>query len=119
MSCAGGDQEAHHDPLATQERGHPHAKKNPRFAHEQLSIKAKIFEAHYNQPALEDRLESRDILPGAVTAAPRTPDEMIGQAWLKYSQRRLSRAEFEATILHAEKLKAAPSTRVPETSAYG
>lgn len=56
------------------------AKKNPRFAHEQLGITAKIFEAHYNQPALEDRLESRDILPGAVTAAPRTPDEMVGQA---------------------------------------
>lgn len=95
------------------------AKKNPRFAHEQLGITAKIFEAHYNQPVLEDRLESRDILPGAVTAAPKTPDEMVGQAWLKYSQGRLSRADFEATVLQAEKLKAAPSTRVPETSAYG
>lgn len=95
------------------------AKQNPRFAQDQLGITAKIFEAHYNQPTLDDRLERRDILPGAVTAAPRTPDEMVGQAWLKYSQGRMSREDFETVLVQADRLRAQPSVRVPETSAYG
>lgn len=95
------------------------AKQNPRFAQDQLGITAKIFEAHYNQPTLDDRLERRDILPGAVTAAPRTPDEMVGQAWLKYSQGRMSRGDFETVLVQADRLRAQPSVRVPETSAYG
>lgn len=96
------------------------AKHNPRFAQDQLGITAKVFEAHYNQPTLEDRLERRDILPGAVTDAPRSPDELVGQAWLKYSQGRMSRADFEATVLRADRERAQP--KVPgsaEMTGYG
>lgn len=96
------------------------AKHNPRFAQDQLGITAKIFEAHYNQPTLEDRLERRDILPGAVTASPRTPDEMVGQAWLNYSQGRMSRADFEAVVLRADRERAQPNVPgTAEMTGYG
>lgn len=95
------------------------ARTNPRYAAEQLGITPKVFDAHYNQPVVEDRLTAREILPGAVVAQPRTPDEMVGQAWLRYSSGKLSRADFEAIVVQADRLRAQPSSRVPETSAYG
>ena len=40
------------------------AKQNPRFARDQLGISNRVFEEHYNQPTIEDRLERGEILPG-------------------------------------------------------
>ena len=39
------------------------ARENPKLAQEQLGISAAVFNLHYNQPSLEDRLMRRDILP--------------------------------------------------------
>lgn len=38
---------------------------NPRYAAEQLGISMRVFETHYNQPTIEDRLARRDTSPEA------------------------------------------------------
>lgn len=50
------------------------ARETPKYAWEQLGITAKIFEAHYHQPSLQDRMDQRDLLLGNL----RTPDEAEG-----------------------------------------
>lgn len=47
------------------------AKENPRLAREQLGITQKVFEKHYNQPTVGDRIEHRDLVLGA-QPTPRT-----------------------------------------------
>jgi integrase len=91
---------------------------NPRLAAEQLGISSEVFEKHYNKPNLEDRLARRDILPGG--RAPRTPEELVGQAWLDKTRGKISEAEFRETLERAEKLRALPTAKrpVPETSPY-
>jgi site-specific recombinase XerD len=58
---------------------------NPKLAQEQLGITEKVFNAHYNQPLLEDRMAHREILPSVASAQP-GPEEAIGHAYLRYQR---------------------------------
>lgn len=42
---------------------------NPKLAQLQLGISEAVFNAHYNQPLLEDRLARRDLVPGGARPA--------------------------------------------------
>jgi hypothetical protein len=76
-----------------------------------------IFNRHYNQPLLEDRLAKRDILPGA-NWKPSTPKEIAGRALLDFSNGRLAREEFEQKVQAAQKLDAVPKTGTDPTPGY-
>jgi site-specific recombinase XerD len=70
------------------------ARENPRLAREQLGITQKVFERHYNQPTIADRMARRDIIPGA-TARSRSLEERVGALYLDLRRGRISQAEFD------------------------
>jgi integrase len=91
---------------------------NARYAAEQLGITMRVFETHYNQPTVEDRLTRRDILPGSAWQ-PTAPEEIAGRAWLLHAQGLISEAEFQAILHRADVLRSLPAKKgVPETSPY-
>jgi len=92
------------------------ARQNPKLAQEQLGVTWKIFNLHYNQPMLEDRLERRDILPGA-TASSQTPVERIGQAYLKFQRGLVTRAELDELVQRAT-IEPTRNGRVDESPSY-
>lgn len=93
-------------------------KYNPRFAQEQLGITMKIFEGHYNQPTIDDRAERRDILPGVGSAAPQTPEEMIGRAVLDLNAGRITQKQYNEVLARADRLRATPKTGGEDNSGY-
>lgn len=70
------------------------ARENPRLAREQLGITAKVFEKHYNQPTIDDRLARRDLLPGAAASA-KSPAERIGVLFIDLKRGKISQQEFD------------------------
>lgn len=92
------------------------ARRNARYAREQLGITAKVFEANYNQPTVEDRLTRRDLVPSVGTAL--DPDAMVGQALLELEAGRLTRAEFAEIKGRAERMRIVPGMRAPENTGY-
>lgn len=92
-------------------------RENPKLAQLQLGITAKVFNAHYNQPLLEDRLAKRNILPGSGWK-PRTPEEIAGSAALAFESGRLSREEYERQIGLARSMKSTPETGTYSTPGY-
>ena len=93
------------------------ARENPKFAQLQLGITAEVFNEHYNQPILEDRLAKRDILPGAAWT-PKTPEEVAGAALLDMMNGKMSREAFEEKVAQARAQKAQPKIVRPEDAAY-
>lgn len=91
-------------------------RENPKFAQLQLGISAEVFNRHYNQPMLEDRLANRRILPGG-NWKPTTPEEEAGHALLEFMRGRVSRPEFEAHVARARALQAQPN--VPKETEPG
>ena len=94
------------------------ARDNPRLAREQLGITAKIFDKHYNQPRLEDRLERRDLLPGAAPSA-KSPTERIGELYTQLARGKISQQEFDRELsrrLLTDAIK--PKSKEPD-AAYG
>lgn len=80
------------------------ARENPRYAREQLGITAKVFEKHYNQPTIEDRLERRDLVPTVQEG----PDALIGRAFMDLQAQRITSAEFQDILERANRMRAAP-----------
>lgn len=76
------------------------ASENPRLAREQLGITEKVFEKHYNQPNILDRLARRDIIPGA-TRRSRTLEEHVGALYLDMHNGRISQSEFDREFKRA------------------
>lgn len=70
------------------------ARENPRLAREQLGVTEKVFEKHYNQPTIKDRMTRRDIVPGA-TARSRSVEERIGALYLDLAKGKISQVEFD------------------------
>ncbi|MGQ0536184.1 MAG: hypothetical protein ACT4PT_08940 [Methanobacteriota archaeon] len=89
------------------------ANQNPKLAMLQLGITQKIFERHYNQPLLEDRLNRRDLLPEPKWE-PRTPEELLATAHADYVAGRLSREAYEAVLEQAHARKRLPQPKTPE-----
>lgn len=79
------------------------AKHNPRLAQEQLGITERVFNRHYNQPTLQDRIDRRDILPGGEWT-PTSPEEIAGAALLDLLAGRSSKDEFDAHVAKARAL---------------
>ncbi len=69
------------------------ARDNPRLAREQLGITAKIFEKHYNQPTIDDRMARRDLLPGVNVS--KSPAERIGSLYIDLKRGKISQQEFD------------------------
>ena len=85
-------------------------KQNPRLAREQLGITAKVFDLHYNQPTVQDRVERRDLLIGA-TASSKNAEERIGSLFLRLRRGDISQQEFDREVnrgLLAEATQARP-----------
>lgn len=80
------------------------ARQNPRYAREQLGITAKVFEKHYNQPTIEDRLERRDLVPTVAEG----PDAAIGRAFMDLQAQRINQAQFQDIVERANKMRIAP-----------
>ena len=85
------------------------ARQNPRYAREQLGITPKVFEAHYNQPTVEDRLERRDLVPAVGAQA--GPDELIGRAYLDLQAQRITNAQFQDVLERANKMRIVPEPK--------
>lgn len=92
-------------------------RENPKFAQLQLGISAEVFNRHYNQPLIEDRMAKRDILPGA-SWQPSTPEEQAGNALLEFMRGRKSRLELEEDVARARTLKAQPDVRRDSDPSY-
>ncbi|HEX9816787.1 MAG TPA: tyrosine-type recombinase/integrase [Candidatus Thermoplasmatota archaeon] len=82
-------------------------RENPKFAQLQLGISQDVYNLHYNQPLLEDRMAKRDILPGSKWK-PTTPEEVAGAALLDLMSGKTSRDEFEAKVAKARQMKSQP-----------
>lgn len=80
------------------------ARQNPRYAREQLGITAKVFEKHYNQPTIEDRLERRDLVPTVAEG----PDALIGRAFMDLQAQRITTAQFQDVLERANRMRIAP-----------
>jgi site-specific recombinase XerD len=92
-------------------------RENPKFAQLQLGISAEVFNRHYNQPMVEDRMAKRDILPGS-NWKPKTPEEEAGNALLEFMRGRKSREEFDAQVARAQMLKAQPDVAKEHDPSY-
>lgn len=92
-------------------------RENPKFAQMQLGITADVYNEHYNQPILEDRLEKRDILPGSKWK-PTTPEEIAGAALLDMMSGKMSKDEFQAKVDRARQLKTQPQVFRNEDASY-
>lgn len=73
---------------------------NPKLAQEPLGITEKVFNRHYNLPLLEDRLAHREILPGVAAASP-SPEEAVGNAYLRFQRGEFSKTQLDQTVLLA------------------
>ena len=94
------------------------AKENPRLAREQLGITAKVFEAHYNQPTIKDRLDRRDLLMGAEGRS--TADEArIGALYLQMRRGVISQQELEREVSKILALEAATPRRRDFDPSFG
>jgi integrase len=84
-------------------------KENPRLAREQLGITAKVFDRHYNQPTVKDRIERRDLLMGSQQ---RTVGEetRIGALFLQLRRGVVTQQEFEREV-NRSLLSGAPTPR--------
>lgn len=91
-------------------------KKNPKYAALQLGISDKIFNAHYNMPSVEDRLDQREILPGFRRSS--TPEELAGRALLAFKEGKITGQQFEAELEKAQRMTASPAQRSPESQGY-
>lgn len=87
------------------------ARQNPRYAREQLGITAKVFEKHYNQPTIEDRLDRRDLVPTVAEG----PDAIIGRAFMDLQAQRITNAQFQDVLERANKMRIAPQPVRGET----
>jgi integrase len=92
------------------------ARENARYAMEQLGITAKVFEKHYNQPTIEDRLERRDLVPTFGDAS--DPVAAMGQIALDYEEGRATKAEYLAALDRIKRAKALPGIRQPDNTGY-
>lgn len=91
------------------------ARQNPRYAREQLGITAKVFEKHYNQPTIEDRLERRDLVPTVAEG----PDAVIGRAFMDLQAQRITQAQFQDVLERANRMRIAPQpVRSDENKGY-
>lgn len=97
--------------------GTPTGRENPKFAQLQLGISADVYNEHYNQPILEDRMAKRDILPGSKWK-PTTPEEIAGSALLDLTSGKLPRDEFNERVARARPLKAQPEIRKDDDVGY-
>lgn len=88
------------------------ARQNARYAREQLGITPKVFEAHYNQPTVENHLERRDLVP--VVGTQPGPDAIVGNAFMDLHALRISLAEFQDIVERTNKMRITP--RPQETS---
>jgi hypothetical protein len=77
------------------------ARRDPKLAREQLGITQEVFERHYDQPRLQDRLDQRDIIPGAQSSHAGVEARM-GQLTLQLRQGRISPEEWEREISRLE-----------------
>lgn len=73
------------------------AKENPKMAQLQLGITQKVFERNYNQPTLKDRMDRRDLLPGAQPGSRRVA-ERIGALYLQKQRGLISDQEFDREV---------------------
>ena len=73
------------------------ARENPKLAQEQLGVTEKIFNRHYNQPLLEDRIARRDILPGAESS----PSGRIGDAYMRFQRGQITKNELDIVVAQA------------------
>ncbi|MFA5944346.1 MAG: tyrosine-type recombinase/integrase [Candidatus Thermoplasmatota archaeon] len=94
------------------------AKENPRLAREQLGITQKVFEKHYNQPTLEDRMDRRDLLPGA-SATIKSPAERIGALYLDLAKGKISQQEFDQELGRGLLADATKPKAKDQDAAYG
>ncbi|HUR24993.1 MAG TPA: tyrosine-type recombinase/integrase [Candidatus Thermoplasmatota archaeon] len=72
-------------------------KENPRLAREQLGITDKVFQRHYNQPTVKDRIDRRDLLIGAEGSA-KTAEARIGALFLQMRKGVISQQEFDREV---------------------
>jgi site-specific recombinase XerD len=77
--------------------GNHMGKQNPRLAREQLGITEKVFQAHYNQPTVADRVERRDLLIGAAVTS-KNNEERIGALFLRLRRGDISQQEFDREV---------------------
>lgn len=78
------------------------ARKDPKLAREQLGITQEVFDRHYDQPRLKDRLEQRDIIPGSTPTTPAGMEGRIGQLTMQLRQGKISQAEWEHELSRLE-----------------
>jgi site-specific recombinase XerD len=87
------------------------ARKDPKLAREQLGITQEVFDRHYDQPRLQDRLDQRDIIPGATTSYA-TMESRIGQLTMQMRQGKISQQEWEREVHRLELQEAvAPASK--------
>lgn len=70
------------------------ARHDPKLAREQLGITQKTFDLHYSQPRLQDRQESRDIIP-ASTPSYASVEALIGAFTIQLKRGQISQAEWD------------------------
>jgi integrase len=88
---------------------------NPKLAQEQLGITENVFNRHYNQPLLEDRLAHREILPGVAAARP-SPEEAVGNAYLRYQRGEIGKVQLDQTVLIARLAAVDPRRKIPDAA---
>ncbi len=88
------------------------ARENPKLAQEQLGVTEKIFNRHYNQPLLEDRIARRDILPGAESS----PTGRIGDAYMRFQRGQITQSELDVAVAQARVQAVEPTKQTPDVS---
>lgn len=88
------------------------ARENPKLAQEQLGITEKIFNRHYNQPLLEDRIARRDILPGAAAS----PTGRIGDAYMRFQRGQITQLELDQAVAQARVQAVEPTKQTHDVS---
>lgn len=74
---------------------------DPAFAALQLGITQAIYNRHYYQPRLEDRLQKRDRLAGS-DWTPQSPEEIAGKALLDLERGTIDQHQFDAQLREAK-----------------
>jgi hypothetical protein len=76
-----------------------------------------VFEEHYNQPTVEDRLERRNLFP--IVGARAGADELIGRTFMDLQDQRINQAQFNDIPERANRMRIAPQPlRAEENRGY-
>ncbi len=87
---------------------------NQHIAAEQLGVTMKIFQQHYAQPDVTDRIRARHLLPGAMPEES-NPWNRLGQAYWKFQQGLLTRTQLDQVVANMRPPEIVENPRISQT----